>query len=143
MIKRRLFILILFLSGISILYAQPTIKQTINSNWEFHKGDIAGFPAKSAQNIKWDKISLPHSWNTTDVMEDTGYYRGIGWYKKTIFAPASWQSKSVYLYFEGANQVAEVYINGQLAGKHIGGYTAFSFNVSKLLKYREDSLTVK
>ncbi len=128
--------------------AQPTLKQTINSNWEFHKGDINSFPAGRSDTTHWEKVSLPHSWNTADVTIDSpAYYRGIGWYKKTIYVPQTWQGKSVYLYFEGANQVTEVFVNGQLAGKHIGGYTAFSFNIGKLLKYDKSSapneITVK
>ncbi|HEY5326274.1 MAG TPA: glycoside hydrolase family 2 TIM barrel-domain containing protein, partial [Mucilaginibacter sp.] len=138
---RGLFTLTLLFFSIYFLNAQPALKQTINSNWEFHKGDIPGFSDKNPGNVKWEKISLPHSWNITDVNNDTGYYRGVGWYKKTIYVPASWQGKSIYLYFEGANQVAEVYVNKQLAGKHIGGYTAFSFPVGKLLNYNKDSLT--
>jgi len=133
-------VLILIFGFLGLLSAQPAIKQTINSNWGFHKGDIAGFPAKNNSAVKWEEISLPHSWNTVDVNQDTGYYRGIGWYKKTIYVPSSWQNKNTCLYFEGANQVAEVYVNGQLAGKHIGGYTAFSFPVGKLLNYK-DSIT--
>ena len=123
------------------LFAQPAIKQTINSNWQFHKGDIPGFPGKNADNIKWQEISLPDTWNTTDINQDTGYYRGIGWYKKTIYVPANWQGKSIYLYFEGANQVTEVYVNGKVAGKHTGGYTAYCFPVSHLLNFGKDTLT--
>jgi beta-galactosidase len=142
MIKRVLLNLLLVFICKDFLQAQPAIKQTINSNWEFYKGDIPGFPDKNPGDIKWEKISLPHSWNVNDVNDDEpGYYRGIGWYRKTIYAPESWQNKSVYLYFEGANQVAEVYVNGKLAGKHIGGYTAFSFQVSKLLNYGKDPTT--
>jgi beta-galactosidase len=139
--KRKSLLTLILTCCLGFLFAQPAIKETINSNWEFYKGDIPGFPGKTAGNIKWEKTSLPHSWNTTDINGDTGYYRGIGWYKKTIYAPVSWKSKNVYLYFEGANQVAEVYINGHLAGKHIGGYTAFSFPISKLLDYSNSQLT--
>jgi len=126
---------------ITFLCAQPTLKQTINSNWQFHKGNFPGTTPGKGDTSNWDKISLPHTWNTTDINQDTGYYRGIGWYKKTIYIPASFQGKSVYLYFEGANQVADVFVNGQLAGKHTGGYTAFSFNISKLLNYGKEPLT--
>ena len=98
-------------------------------------------PGKPDAHVKWERISLPHSWNATDVNQDTGYYRGIGWYKKTIYVPAAWQNKSIRLYFEGANQVAEVYVNGKFAGKHIGGYTAFSFDISKLLQFGSTGLT--
>jgi len=145
--KRRIFIFILILMC-GAAFAQPTLKQTINSNWAFHKGDINGFPSNRSDTSHWEKVSLPHSWNTADVTVDSpSYYRGIGWYKKTIYVPQSWQGKSVYLYFEGVNQVSEVFINGQSLGKHIGGYTAFSFDIGKLLKYDKPStpneITVK
>jgi len=117
--------------------AQQRVKQSVNANWLFRKDDGTDYtktPTTPAQG--WEKISLPHTWNATDVVDDEpGYYRGLGWYKKTLYVPASWQKRSVYLYFEGANQETEVYVNGQLAGRHAGGYTAFSFPVSKLLKY--------
>ena len=119
-----------------------SLKQTINSNWEFFKGDIPGFPAQKPGDIKWEKVSIPHSWNVNDVNDDEpGYYRGIGWYKKTIYIPSSWNSKSIYLYFEGANQVTEVYVNGKFAGKHIGGYTAFSFSIGQFLNHDAEPLS--
>jgi beta-galactosidase len=135
--KRQLILLYVFAAfAVNPLFGQPVIKQTINSNWAFHKGDISGFPAHQPDTVRWEQISLPHSWNTTDVTDDEpGYYRGPGWYKKIFYVPASWQGKSLYLYFQGANQVADVYVNGRLAGKHTGGYTAFSFNIGKLLNF--------
>jgi len=134
--EKRIFLIIGALVCARMAFAQPTLKQTINSNWEFHKGDINGFPANRSDTTQWEKISLPHSWNTADVTVDSpAYYQGIGWYKKTVYVPQSWQGKSAYLYFEGANQVTEVYVNGQLVGKHIGGYTAFSFDIGKMLHY--------
>ena len=140
--KTRVLLTLLLVAVLSLLHAQPTLKQSINSNWEFYKGDIPGFPDKKTNDIRWEKVSIPHSWNIADVTDDEpGYYRGIGWYKKIIYVPASWQQKKTYLYFEGANQTAEVYVNGKLAGKHIGGYTAFSFPISQLLSYK-DSVTV-
>ncbi|XHR96411.1 sugar-binding domain-containing protein [Mucilaginibacter sp. UC70_90] len=127
----------------ALLFAQTTIKQSINTSWAFHKGDIAGLPAATTDDSAWQKISLPHSWNTTDANDDEpGYYRGIGWYKKTIYLPTQWKNKQLSLFFEGANQVAEVYVNGKLAGKHIGGYTAFNIPVNTYLKpFAKDSLT--
>ncbi|MVN20720.1 beta-galactosidase [Mucilaginibacter sp. HMF7410] len=123
-------------------HSQTRIRQSINSNWSFHKGDIKGLPAKQPADVRWQSVSIPHSWNTEDVTDDEpGYYRGISWYKKTLYLPASVKNKQTYLYFEGANQVAEVYVNGQLAGKHVGGYTAFSFLIQPYLKAGNDSLT--
>src|SRR5215210_6112608 len=120
---------LLILSG---LQAQERISTTINSNWLFFKGDTA---KKSADN-NWATVSLPHTWNAKDVMDDEpGYYRGDGWYRKTIYIPANWKDKDVYIFFEGAGQVAEVFVNGRPIGQHIGSYNAFSFPVSNYLNF--------
>jgi len=121
--------------------AQERIKQSVNTDWHFYKGDITGYPEKES-NVNWEAVSIPHTWNTKDVNDDEkGYYRGIGWYKKTIYVPASYKNKSVSLYFEGASQQVWVYVNGKLAGTHIGGYTAFNIPVSNLLKFNGDDNT--
>ena len=114
------------------LNAQERISSTINSNWRFCKGDTTKI---SAEN-KWTSVSIPHTWNAQDVNdEEPGYYRGVGWYKKTIFIPVNWKEKDIYVYFEGVGQVAEVYLNGKLVGNHIGSYNAFSFPISDFIKF--------
>lgn len=131
----RILIICLFIAN--QLFAQGRIVQSINTNWAFHKGDVT-----ASDNANWEKVSLPHSWNTADVYDDApGYYRGIGWYKKTLYIPAAWKNKSIYLHFEGANQVTEVFVNHKPAGKHIGGYTAFSFPINQYLNFAGDSLS--
>ena len=125
-----LYFLLITLTLNSSAKAQGRISKTINSNWLFSKGDTSAFSGK------WSRVSIPHTWNAVDVMDDEpGYYRGDAWYKKTIYLPANWQQKEVYISFEGASQIAEVFINGKPAGKHTGSYTFFSFAISKHLKY--------
>lgn len=128
---KKLFVTTAFLFLLTSVYAQQRIKQSINTNWHFHKGN----ETNSAVDGYWQDVNLPHTWNTDDVMDDTpGYYRGIGWYEKNISIPESWKNKSIYIYLEGSGQVTEVFVNGKSAGKHIGGYSAFSFNISSLLQ---------
>ncbi|GAB3589963.1 glycoside hydrolase family 2 TIM barrel-domain containing protein [Hymenobacter daeguensis] len=123
-----------------LLLALPATAQertviAINSDWQFRKADGTDY-AHTAAAAGWEKISIPHTWNALDVTDDEpGYYRGIGWYRKALHVPASWQNRRVYLRFEGAGQEAEVYVNGQLAGRHAGGYTAFQFAVSQWLRF--------
>ncbi|TDW49168.1 beta-galactosidase [Flavobacterium sp. 270] len=125
-------ILLLFNTG----FSQQKLKQSINANWKLYKGKTTLVDLEKDKNLNWEEINLPHSWNTQDVMDDQwGYYRGEGWYKKTIFVNPDWKNKSVNLYFEGANQTTEVYINGKKVGSHIGGYTAFSFPVNDYLDF--------
>src|SRR6478672_8536027 len=132
-----LYILVAFSITYSAL-AQERASILLNSNWSFHKGELL---SNSSQNT-WEKVSLPHTWNASDVMDDEpGYYRGVSWYKKTIYVPSTWKNKDVYIYFEGVAQVSEVFINGKLAGKHIGSYNAFSFPVTDLIKLSSDGNT--
>ena len=79
----------------------------------------------------WQSVNLPHSWNDKDAFDETpGYRRGASWYRRELPLNDDLVNKRLYLYFEGANQVAEVYVNTHLVGKHIGGYTAFAFDIT-------------
>lgn len=126
--------LVLALSLTLSTHAQR-ISQTINSNWNFHKSAIKD-PEKNNAEIKCELVNIPHTWNDRDVTDDEpGYYRGIGWYKRRIFVPDDWKHKDVYLFANGAAQVAEVFVNGKTVGSHIGSYTFFSFPISEQLKF--------
>jgi beta-galactosidase len=120
------------------------INYTISSGWKFHRGDVTG-AVNNESTQKWDLINLPHTWNDTDAFDDQpGYYRGIGWYVKTLHVPAEWKGKNLFIHFEGANQETDVFVNGRKAGNHKGGYTAFNFEISALVNYGQQNLiTVK
>ena len=112
----------------------PRTKTSINSGWRFWKGDIADASNPNFDDRRWQFVSLPHTWNTSDPFDDeAGYYRGAGWYRRTLSLTASLKEKRLFLFFEGANQIAEVYVNGKSAGRHIGGYTAFAFEITQLV----------
>lgn len=118
--------------------AQSRTTQTLSTGWQFCKaeGPQANTQTAPLGAAVWQAVAIPHTWNAADVLDDApGYYRGVGWYRKTLHVSANWQSRSLYLQFEGANQESEVYVNGQLAGRHAGGYTAFSVPVSRLLRF--------
>lgn len=130
----------MLVTPVCLSYAQQRIKTSINTNWQFYKGDIAGYPEKAA-TVKWETVNIPHSWNTADVTDDEkGYYRGTGWYTKHLNIPAAWKDKEVSLYFEGASQTAEVYVNGKKAGSHIGGYTYFNIPIKQFLNFGENAV---
>ncbi len=86
------------------------------------------------------QLTVPGDWNTQ--MEKLYYYEGSVWYKKD-FKYNSKKDKLVYLYFEAVNYEAIVYLNGELIGKHIGGYTPFQFDVTDKLKEGDNFVVVK
>lgn len=89
---------------------------------------------------EWEPVSIPHTWNARDAFDDVqGYYRGTGTYKKTVWIPKQDRDKVLVLNFEGANQETHVYVNGELAGSHKGGYTEFKIPISDYLNYGENN----
>ncbi len=134
-----LYLYSLLLAG--FLYAQPSPRTitNINHEWLFTKEN------KTGQQVKWETVHLPHTWNTDDVMDDVpGYYRGVGLYKRKLIADKKLKGKQFYLLFEGANQVAEVFINGIKAGEHTGGYSAFTVCITDLISFeKENEVLVK
>lgn len=118
-------------------YSQPRVVINMNAGWQFAKGD-------KTDNASWQNVNLPHTWNVSDVMDDEpGYYRGIGWYKKQLIINKELTGKELSIYFEGANQVTEVFINGKQAGNHTGGYTGFSVAATNFLRAGNNELLVK
>lgn len=65
------------------------------------------------------------------------------WYTRTIDIPDGFEQKRVLLHFGAVDQIAEIYVNGIFAGKHTGGYTAFTFDITPLLCEHGNTLTVK
>lgn len=113
------------------------IRTTYNLNREWFYSESSAeqvdglYPAAN----DWEKVDLPHTWNVGDVMDpEPGYRRDAGWYEKTVFIPAMSGAHRYLLYFEGANLKADVYINNQLAGSHIGGYLGFKFDITEFLQ---------
>lgn len=86
------------------------------------------------------ELMVPGDWNTQ--MEKLYYYEGTVWYKKS-FDFAARPDQLTYVYFGAVNYEARVYLNGELLGSHIGGYTPFQFEVTGKLKEKDNFLVVK
>jgi hypothetical protein len=110
----------------------------------------------------WHTMSVPNFWNPTRIWlhgETFGEHaKGVSdkyfqqetdrcanytfdylatkaaWYRQWVELPADLKSKQLILNFDAVSKIAEVYINGQLAGSHIGMFGDFSIDGSKLFK---------
>ncbi|NWK54467.1 discoidin domain-containing protein [Verrucomicrobiaceae bacterium N1E253] len=122
---------------ITIAHARET--QSINDDWEFIRSNCETKDAfaSSSGGLKWESVTLPHTWNSKDAQSGGQYYKGVGCYRKLITIPASHKGKRVFLRFEGVGQVADVYVNGLHVGHHKGAYAAFCFEITKALKFGE------
>ena len=92
----------------------------------------------SRDGAVWEEVSVPHSCNGEDGRSPR-YYRGQTHYRRTI---VTGRRCSPYLLFEGAAQAAKVYVNGNLACTHKGGYTAFTVPLKGLVKPGRNEIEV-
>lgn len=98
--------------------------EVINDGWLFRKGPFKKETPPSMFGGKWETVNLPHTWNNLDGQDGSGYLRTKSWYAKTLrLSPAP--DEDVYLQFDGVSLVSEVYLNGNLAARHTGGFSAF------------------
>jgi beta-galactosidase len=114
---------------------QVRLQWSINDNWRYlpQGADFAQRP--KADDSKWQLVTIPHTWNAKDPFDDDETSRrDISWYRKKMLLDKRFKDKMIYLNFEGAYQVADVYVNGVFAGQHKGGYTGFTFDITHLVK---------
>lgn len=125
----------------SALFAMAVSMQTlaqrenilINQDWNFR------FSHQVDKNSS-RRVDLPHTWNAQDALSGKpDYKRGIGNYDKKLFIRSEWKGKRLFLRFEGANCVSNVFINGKQIGEHRGGYGAFIFEIIDKVNYGKDN----
>ena len=85
-------------------------------------------------------MNVPGDWNTQD--ERLFFYEGTVWLKRS-FEHHPEAGRRTLLYFGAVNYDAHVYVNGQKAGHHVGGFTPFNYDVTELLKDGENTVIVK
>jgi beta-galactosidase len=116
---------------------QPRTELSADADWRFFLGDPAGAEAQSFDDHAWRTVTVPHDWSIEGVPEEKnptgsggGFYpAGIGWYRKTFTAPASWKGKDVWIEFDGISMNATVFLNGQKLGSHPYAYTSFRVDI--------------
>jgi hypothetical protein len=90
---------ILMIAGIVLLGSplQLAAETQFCHAWSFFKGDAG----TAADTSSWETVDLPHTWNVSDASDGggkdnqsrDGYYRGPGWYRKSIKADESLRGK--------------------------------------------------
>jgi len=87
------------------------------------------------------RVTVPHTWNAQDGQDGGGnYYRGIGWYRRHLTLDSSLSGKELFIKFDAASIVADLYINGTSVGEHQGAFAAFTFDVTPYLKVGQDNV---
>jgi len=127
--KRYILLIITLLWGFTT-NARETY--TINDNWRFfYKLETSSDYARN--------ISLPHTWNLDALGGQGKYLQTVANYQRNLAIPANWEGKRLFVKFHGVQSVADVFINGHHVGEHRGGWTAFTFEITKHVKFGENN----
>ena len=74
-------------------------------------------------------------------IQETDFHPGV-WYRREFHVPQEWSGQRVLLHLDAVDYDACVWVNGQQAGTHRGGYTSFALDVTDLLVRGENALVV-
>lgn len=56
------------------------------------------------------------------------------WYHRAVEVPAAWDGKKILLNFGAVDYTSSIYVNGKLAGRHYGGSSSFSVDVTRFVE---------
>lgn len=108
--------------------AAQTLRESysINDNWRY-------FTSSAWDSDNAEYVSLPHTWNREVGTHD--YERQVANYTREIEVPEEWRGRRLFIRFGGVQNSAELFINGAYVGSHRGGFTAFAFEITDLVRY--------
>lgn len=104
----------------------------INDGWRFYF-------ANELDSDNAHYVSIPHTWNINDSGHEAEYKRTTANYLRTTWIPKEWQGRRLFLRFGGVQSVANVFMNGKHVGEHRGGYTAFTMEITDMVRYGEQN----
>jgi beta-galactosidase len=124
------------------LPAGPTRKWVnLDAGWAFHFGDVPEAAQPGFDDTSWSDVAVPHTWNGEDGQDGgNDYKRGTGWYRRHYTASHGTAGRRMYLQFDGASLVTQVWVNGRDIGRHEGGFARFRFDVTDALKPGADNV---
>ena len=56
------------------------------------------------------------------------------WYHRAVEVPAAWEGEKILLNFGAVDYTSSIYVNGKLAGRHYGGSSSFSVDVTRFVE---------
>ncbi|MFC6101303.1 glycoside hydrolase family 2 protein [Olivibacter domesticus] len=130
-------------------YPRPQLQREnwmcLNGKWDYLGGKDAPNALQPQKPAVFDKVAekirVPYC--------PESYLSGIQrkqeinmWYRKIFEIPAAWKNKQIILHFGAVDHDATIFVNGQRAGSHAGGYDAFSLNITSFLKTGKNTLVV-
>lgn len=108
--------------------------QNLNGIWDFEFDSL-----NTGEKNHWQagvtdfshEINVPFPWGSK--LSGVQDLADIAWYKREINVPANWQNKRTFITIGASDWETSVWLDGHFLGKHQGGYTPFSFELTEYL----------
>ncbi len=106
-----------------------------------------GFEQPGFDDHTWSPVDVPHNWDRYEGAHQVrhGDRHGFAWYRRTFTVPAgdAVQDRRFFLFFEGVGSYATVWVNGHLVGRHAGGLTTFTLDITNVVAPGANVLAVR
>ncbi len=109
------------------------------TEWKFKKGTVYNAFQKDFDSTSWEEIKVPHTYSM-DAINEVGYYRGQAWYRSRVRIPESMGGQRIFIRFEAVGHDSKVFVNGKEIGAHIGGYSAFCYEITDAVTADHDAI---
>lgn len=140
--KSEIFFSCLFVFFVGTTYAQTKqmsvapFSRNINFNddWKFKRCEssenaMEDFKEIDYDDADWEKVTLPHTPRIEPLVVNA-QWQGICWYRKDFSLATDHHGKKILIEFEGAMQIAEVWVNGKHKITHYSGYLPFTVDIT-------------
>ena len=119
----------------------------LNGQWQFAFDD-----ADEGLGQQWylpghsleKEITVPFAYQTKlSGLGPTDEIHPVLWYRRPFAVPEEMANQRILLHFGAVDFEAQVYVNGQMAGAHRGGYTPFCLDITRFLQKGENDLCLR
>ena len=117
--------------------AKPEI--SLNGDWDFSMTPPKSYTAETIANTSWEKAQVPGGlmMQGFPIRHDSTYL-----YKRSFSLPSDFAEHKILLRFDGVHSEAHVWVNGEKARNHLGGFTRWEVDVTDLVKQGSNELWV-
>ncbi len=90
----------------------------------------------------WESVCLPHT-PCIEPLVVRQQWQGICYYRRKLTVNTEDADKRIWLEFEGVMHLADLWVNGQHAAQHAGGYTPFVTDITEWLRVGNNEIVVR
>lgn len=116
-------------------------RSSLDGVWKFWPDPSSAYSFDNLPQSQAVPMTVPAVWQS-----QPDFRNGVegGWYQRNFNLPSRTTSgQSIWLKFGAVEDRAQVWINGNHAGEHIGGYLPFELEITKFIHPGENEITLR